>query len=113
MYIHCDIYVHSLLDNFKCVTVSELCLKIAGFDNFSQTAKHILLPTLATAVGFCNAICKLRLRMKKNETNLQIGKFTHYKMETEVIYYFIESDLCIYTNIYIYIYFNFARPKFH
>jgi len=33
--------------------------------------------------------------MKKNEINLQIGKFTSYKMKTEVIYYFIKSDLYI------------------
>jgi len=55
--------------------------------------------------------------MKKNETNLQIGKFTYYKMKTEVKYYFIKSDFfcvfvrarvcvraCVFFFIFIFIY---------
>jgi hypothetical protein len=31
-----------------------------------------------------------------NERNLQIGKFTYYKIETKVMCYFIKSDLYVY-----------------
>jgi len=33
--------------------------------------------------------------MKKNETNLENGKFTYFKMKTQVMCYFIKSDLCV------------------